>query len=149
MDTRIVAEHENLRNILGQYSLQVTEMAQVPDLAKDDFVELVEAQMTGRYGEGGSDAAFQWLQEQNVALDGAMYTRIQDTMREGRQRFENAQTQFLDTKRSYERLLGNLVGGFWLRVAGRPSINLDEYNTVTSSYANESFETGIEEGITL
>lgn len=148
-ETQIPAEHTNLSNILGQYSLTITEMAQVPDAAKADFVELVEAQMSGRYGEDGSQATFQWLQEQNISLDGAMYTRIQDAMREGRTRFERAQEQFIDTKRSYERVLGNMPGVMFYAVLGLPNINLDDYNTVTSQYANDAFTTGIEKGLTL
>jgi hypothetical protein len=70
-------------------------------------------------------------------------------MEAGRNKFENAQTKFIDTKRAYETNLGYLWKGMWLRTAGYPTINLDDYKIVSSGHAKKAFETGIDEAIKL
>ena len=145
----IVTEHANMENILSQYSNQIMEMVQVPTAQKEDLKELIEVEMSGRYNGGSTGAVMSWVQERQAIDNTQLYTNLQTAMTAGRNKFENAQTKFLDTKRQYNTRLGYLVGGFWLSVAGRPSINLDDYDIVTSSYSNNAFETGVEDGLQL
>jgi hypothetical protein len=67
----------------------------------------------------------------------------------GRNKFENAQTRFIDAKRTYETNLGYLWKGTWMRIAGYPKINLDDYKIITSKHAKKTFETGVDEGVQL
>ena len=146
----IQAEYTNMENILAQYSLKVSEVAQVPGLMADDLKEVVAAAMSGRYGDDGSKATFQWIQEAYPGqVDPAVYTKIQQVMEAGRNQFQNAQTKFVDTKRAYETNLGYLYKGFWLRVAGYPTIDLDEYVIISSDHAKEAFDTKIDKGLVL
>lgn len=145
----IEAEYENLQNVLGQYSLKIKEAAQIPSLQTEDLATLFTGALDARYGSDGSQAGFQWLKEQNPNLDQSTYVQIQRMIEAGRNKFENHQTKFLDTKRQYETNLGYLWKGMWLRVAGYPTINLDEYEIVTSQHAREAFETGVDEGLQL
>ena len=64
----IVAAWENNENILGQYSLKVIEAAKVPDKYTEDLRTVYREAMTGRYGDDGSGAVMQWIQEQNPQL---------------------------------------------------------------------------------
>lgn len=150
-ETEIVYRHENLKNILGQYTLKVGEVAQVPEMYKDDMKEVVTAAISGRYGKDGSKAVFQWLKEDNspAKLDASMYTRIQTIIEAGRDRYTNEQTMFLDTKRVYQTNLGYFWKGFWLKLAGYPKINLAEYKIVMASDTQEKFDTGVDNGIQL
>lgn len=148
-EKQIVAAWEKNENILGQYSLKIAEMAQVPDMQRDDLKEVYRAAMEGRYGDDGSKATFQWLQEQNPQLNAEVYTRLQQTMEAGRNEFRVAQTELIDLKRGYETNLGYVWKGFWLRLAGYPKIDLNKYQAITSEYAQEAFETGVDKGITL
>jgi len=148
-EKQIVAAWENNENILAQYSLKIAEMAQVPEMMRDDLKEVYRAALEGRYGEDGSKATFQWLQEQNPQLSPEVYTRLQQTMEAGRNEFRVAQTELIDLKRSYETNLGYVWKGFWLRVAGYPKIDLNKYKAITSEYAQEAFKTGVDKGITL
>lgn len=146
----IVAEYTNMENILGQYSLAVSESVQLPKMKKDDFREAVEASMQARYGSDGSKAAFQWLQENYPGeISDELYVNVQQTIESGRHRFENAQTKFIDTKRLYETNLGYLWKGFWLNVAGYPKIDLNEYAIITSQHASDTFESKIDKGLDL
>lgn len=148
-EVTIKATWEDNENILAQYSLKVMEVAQVPDMYKNDIKEIYTAALSGRYGENGSTAMFQFLKEQNPQIDSSLYTRIQQIMEAGRNEFRVAQTRLVDQKRSYETNLGYFWKGFWLTRAGYPKIALADYKVITSNYATEAFETGVDEGITL
>lgn len=148
-EREILAAWENNENILAQYSLKVTEMAQVPAMYKDDLKEVYTATMAGRYGADGSKAMFQWIQEKNPNFDSALYTKLQQVMEAGRNEFRVAQTQLVDRKRAYETNLGYLWKGFWLRTAGYPVIDLADYKIITSEHASSTFESGVDQGIKI
>ena len=151
-EVAIPAEYKNLENILAQYSLKVSEAAQVPGMYKDDLKEVMTSVMSARQGEGGSKAAFQWFKEHNIEIDAAMYTKIQQIIEAGRNKFQNAQTKFIDTKRVYEAALAKdlfLSQGWWLQLGGYPKIDLAEYKIISSGHAVEAFDTGIDNGLQL
>lgn len=145
----ITAQYDDLKNILGQYSLKVTEAAQVPTAYKDDLKEVVTAAISGRYGPNGSQATWQWIKEQNLSVDPSLYTKIQQIIEAGRDKFENAQTRFIDTKRGYETNLGYLWTGAWLKIAGYPKIDLAVYKIIQSQHGIDSFETGVDKGLQI
>ena len=143
-EQEIIAQYDDMRNILGQYSLKVNEAAQVPDMYKDDLKEVMTSVMTARMGPDGRKAAFQWFKEHNVNIDAAMYTKIQQIIEAGRNKFENTQTKFIDTKRVYETNLGYLWKGTWLKIAGYPNIDLDKYSIISSEHANATFDSKVD-----
>lgn len=148
-ETQIKATWENNQNILAQYSNRIAEMAQIPEMQREDLLKVYKGAMEGRYGDNGSQAVFQWIQEQNPQLNSEVYTRIQASMESGRKDFEVAQTTLIDQKRSYETNLGYVWKGFWLNLAGYPKINLDDYKAITNDYAEGAFTTGKENGVKL
>lgn len=145
----IVAQWEDNENILSQYTNSIGEMAQVPAMQRDDLKEVYTEAMTGRYGEDGSKAVFQWLQEQNPQLNNALYTNLQTAMEAGRKDFADGQRNLIDQKRSYNTALGTVWRGFWLKQAGYPKIKLSDYKAITNTYADGAFEKGVEDGVTL
>ena len=145
----IKAEYTNMENILSSYTLKVTEAAQIPEMYRDDVKDVLSEVMTASYGADGSKAMFQWIQEQNPTVDSEVYTKIQTIIEGGRNKFENAQTKFIDTKRTYETNLGYLWKGMWLRIAGYPKIDLDEYVIISNAQTKETFETKIDTGVQL
>ena len=74
---------------------------------------------------------------------------VQRMIEAGRNKFENAQTKFIDTKRVYQTKIDQLWSGLWLRVTGFPKINLDDYKIISSTHAKKAFETGIDDGVKL
>lgn len=145
----IRAQYENLENILGQYTLKVAEAAQVPEMYAKDLKSVVQGAIQARYGDQGSKATWMWLKEQNPNLDPSMYQKVQVIIEAGRNQYQTAQTEFIDTKRAYETNLGYLWKGAWLRVAGYPKLKLEDFRTISSEAAKESFKTGIDKGIQL
>lgn len=149
MERSIVATDENNRNILAQYGNRIAEAAQVPAMQRDDLTAVVTAALEGRYGEDGSRAVFQFIQEQNPQIDSTVYVQLQRMIEAGRIEFAAAQTKLVDQKRVYETSLGSLWQGTWMSVAGYPRIDLDEYQIVSTARADAAFETGIEEPMQL
>jgi len=148
-EKQIVAQYDNLKNVLGQYSLKVAEAAQVPSMYRDDLTQVYSEVMQGRYGQDGSKAMWQWLKEQNPQIDSSLYGKIQTIVESGRDKFENQQTQFIDIKRGYETRLDYFLTGSILRFAGFPRINLADYKIIESQHGKDTFETGVDSGLKL
>ena len=140
---------EDNQQILGQYTIKVGEMAQVPKAMRNDLLKVIEATFTGRYGQDGSKATWQWIQEQNPNLDPALYNRLQQTMEAGRNEFTRAQTELLDQKRVYTTNLDSFWTGFWLRMAGYPKIKLEDIKVVKAANTEQVFSEGVDPGVKL
>lgn len=139
----------NNQNILGQYTLKVNEIAQVPGMYTDDLKSVLAAELSSRYGAEGSKATFQFIKEHAVNFDSSMYTKIQQVMESGRDEFQVAQTRLIDQKRIYNENLGNVWSGFWLKLAGYPKVDLAKYKPVVAGDTAKAFETGVQAPIKL
>lgn len=144
VEANLKAARDNNKNILAQYQQKITEAAQVPSMYKDDFKEIVNASMQGRYGPNGSKAMFQWLQEHDIKIDSAMYTKLQSMIEGGRKDFELGQTRMIDIRKGYEAQLGYFWRGMWLRIAGFPKVDMKEFQPVVTDRVEEVFAAGKE-----
>jgi hypothetical protein len=149
MERSLVAIQDNNRNILAQYGQKIAEAAQIPAMQRDDLSAVVKTALESRYGQEGSKALFQFIQEQNPQIDSAVYIQLQRIIEAGRNDFAIQQTKMLDQKRIYETSLGSFWQGSWMQFAGYPKINLDEFKIVSTSRADDAFKTGTEEPIKL
>ena len=149
-EVAIKAKYADNENVYANGTQKVMEIAQVPTMMKDDLKEVFTAAIQGRYGENGSQATFQWLQEQNPQLDPGIYRQLQQVMESFRNEFKNAQTALLDQCRSYETARGNVWSGLWLRITGYPKMDIEKMCTiVTTDKARQTFETKRDTGIRL
>lgn len=149
MENTIKAEYEDMQNILGQYAPKIRDALGVTELQTDAVLKVFTGANESRYGKGGSNATFQWIKEQNPNLDQTTFVKVQQLIEAGRNKFENAQTKFIDTKRAYRTQLDYVWSGLWMSIAGYPKIDLDKYKIVKSSHATKAFETGIDDGLQL
>lgn len=153
VETHIQTQYKQMENVLSTFRLKVEEVVQVPDMYKEDFVEIVEASMSGRYGENGSNAMFQWLKESYPGnLDAEMYVAIQDIIASGRNEFKNEQKLFLDIKRGYEETLVYdlfLTRGFWLKVSGYPKIDLSDFEIISDNRTQSVFDHKVQDSLKL
>lgn len=149
-DEQVVAAYDDMESILGQASLKVAEVAKVPGMMSSDLQDVIKAGMEGRYGENGSQATFQWIQENYPGqVDASLYKQIQQVIEGSRANFESAQRKFIDIRRGYQTKLNNdplLAEGWWLKLAGFPKIDLDEYAIISSGHAKETFKTKVDTG---
>lgn len=146
MERQLEATWENNQNVLSNYTQKVQEASQVPGMQRDDLKEVITAALEGRYGDDGSQAVFQFIQEQNPQIDSSVYTQIQRIIEAGRTEFQKEQTRLIDVKRSYKTALGSFWKGTWLGVAGYPQKDPDEYRAVVVSGTRKVFEEGTEAG---
>lgn len=135
--------------VLNSYTAKVQEVAQVPDMMKNDLKEVIKATFEGRYGDKGSQAVFQFIKENNMTLDKQLYRQIQQVMESGRNDFATSQKMLIDVRMNYEAQLGYFWSGFWLKLAGFPKVNLEKYKIVTLSDVRQKFETGEDSVIKL
>ena len=143
------AEKDNNRNILSNYGKKVAEAAQVPDMQRDDFIKLVSAQMSGRYGANGSQASMQWLKEQNITLDTKVYTNMQRLIEAGRNEFVTGQTKLISVKQAYTTVLGSAPRGMLMGFMGYPKINLADFDIVSDDRTEKAFATHKEDALQL
>lgn len=146
VEAQLRAARDDNKNILAQYQQKVLEAVQVPEMYKNDFKEVIAADVQGRYGPEGSKATFQWLQEHAINFDSGVYKTITEIIQGGRKDFEVGQTRMIDIRRSYEAQLGFMWRGFWLRLAGFPKINMADYAPITTDRVEDTFKAGKESG---
>lgn len=143
-EQQLKAEYERAQNTMSATATTVMDVSKISERYADDVRSLVRETMSGRYGDDGSDAVMQWIQEQNIELDSTMYRDITQVIRSGRQDFRNAQDRVIDIKRSYERNIDALWSGFWLKLAGFPKIDLDDYNILLDQSTIDRYESGVD-----
>lgn len=150
MENSIDQLRQSSASVLSNLTQTIQEQAQVPEMATDHLKQVIEAQMSGRYGADGSKAVFQFLKEQNLQVDQRMYLNIQAAMSGGRKEFEISQNRLLSTCRAYKDETGNVWSGFWLRLAGYPKANLAVVcRAVTDTKTDAAFESGHQTKISL
>lgn len=136
-------------NVYAQGTQAIVEIAQVPTMYVQDLKTIVTADIQGRYGQNGSQAVMQWIQERQLPFDASMHKAIQQSIKAFRAKFENSQRELIDARRGYETALGNVWEGFWLARAGYPKVDLKKYDIVTTEKARQTFETKRDTGINL
>jgi hypothetical protein len=144
----IKAQYEQNKNNYDNMWKKFKEMAQVPEMYAADMKKVYDSAIQGRYGEGGSKAVFQFIQEHNPQLDPSVYVKLQSAIEAGRNSFMADQQQLIDKKREYEVILnGNRA--LFLNWWGYPKIDLDKYGIVTSDVTEDAFGTKRSEEIDL
>lgn len=146
IESKLEALFENNKNIMAQGQQRVLEIAQVPGMYRDDYAKLVHDDISGRYGADGAKAQMLWLKERNLNFDSSMHQKIQQEVAAFRIEYQNAQTVMLDVRRQYAESLDRPYDGFWLRLAGRPKVNLDKYKPITTAGVETTYANGREDG---
>lgn len=144
MDNSLEAIKENNKNIYAQGTQAVLEIAQVPTMYANDLKEIVIGEIQGKFGKDGSKATMQWLQDRQINLSPDLYKDITIQIKTFRAKFEANQTLMIENKRSYKDAIGSLWMGFWLRMAGFPKINLNDFNAITTDRTEEVYKNGKE-----
>lgn len=151
-ENQIDTRYKDNQNVLGQYGTRVKEAVDVAGIYSDDLARITREAMEGRYGDQGSRAVFNWIQEQNQQVDASVYTNVQQLIEAGRNKFENNQTQLLDICQNYDNFRQTFPGNIVVGILGFPrdaGALAKKCTPIISSHARESFETGTDDGLGL
>lgn len=149
MEETINRFHQGSQNTLSSYTLKIKEAARVPDMYVDSLKEVIEATFQGRYGDNGSQATFQWIQEQNLQVDSSLFSNLQVIISSGRDEFKLSQDRKIDACTTYQRLLRQPVSGFIMSTLSYPKIDLGVCKIVLDESTNQVFSSGVAEPISF
>jgi len=148
-----------------QFWKTVSEAAQVPEKYKEDFREVMLAEVDARYE--GKDPMMLFVQEKGASLDPGLYHKVQDLIEVGRESFTASQQVLNDRQRRYRTHLRTFPNNVILAQFDLPSelcvagvdcgdfdphadvdgdgkITVLDYKIVTSARTQQVFETGQE-----
>lgn len=145
----LIAKRDDNKNVMAAYSTMIKEIAQAFKLSMNAQANLIKIANEARYGEGGSKAALQFIQEQNPNADPQLLNKMTQVIESERSRFRNAQTEMLDIKRGYKTELAMPVSGFFMRLAGYPKIDFKDFEVIINDYTEEAYKSGKAEAIDL
>lgn len=142
MEATVKAQYKQNQNNYDNYFKTLQEAAQVPSMYMNDLKKVYDGSMSGRYGQSGSRATWQFIKEHNPTIDSSMYVKIQTIIESGRKDFENNQRMLLDKKRVYEdTFLKKFPTSFVASALGYPKIDLASMDIVTSEETEKTFKT--------
>lgn len=141
MEATIKAQYKQNQNNYDNYFKTLQEAAQVPSMYMNDLKKVYDGTMSGRYGQGGSKATWQFIKEHNPAIDSSMYVKIQTIIESGRKDFENNQKMLLDKKRVYEdTFLKKFPTSLVASALSYPKIDLASMDIITSDETEKVFK---------
>lgn len=147
-EKNIESLNQKSESVLSNFSTSILELTKVSDKYKDDLKEVIKQSLQGRYGEDGSKAVFQFLQEQNLNLDSNLYLNIQNALIAGRKEFKNSQERIIDVCKQYKTELDGLVSGAMLRFMNYPKIDLkDKCEIISDEQTRETFKTKTQKSV--
>lgn len=149
MEETISRFHQNSQNTLSSYTLKLREAAQVPEMYTESLRDLIESTFQGRYGADGSNAMFQWIQEQNLQVDSSVFLNLQSITSSGRDEFRLSQDRKIEACTTYQRMLRQPISGYFMRSMGYPTIDMSTCNIVLDQQTIDTFDSGVATEIRL
>lgn len=155
LENQISAEYDKGKAILSQGGQAVADMSKLTGVAAKQIKDVTVSAIQGRYGDGGSKAVFQVLQEQNGAVDPQLYRNVQAKIAGTREEFQNNQNLVTDRKRAAYTMLDTIPTKYVLGFFGQPDKNIgyrgqkDDYPVILSVQSKSTFETGIDKGFDI
>ena len=140
-ETGISAQFEQNKNNYDKMWKKFREAASTTTLMADDLERVYKSSISARYGEDGSQAAMQWLKEQNPNIDTSLYKNLQNMIDAGRENFSADQKMLIDKKRVYETMLKQFPTNLLASTLEFPKIDMEKMSIVTSGKTKKAFET--------
>jgi hypothetical protein len=139
----IKATYEDMQNVHASVFNQIKSQGLVVEKYGDMVIQALDVAMSGRYGAGGSQAAMQWIQEQNPTIDPQTLAKLQTVIEAGYTKFEAVQRTKIDKIRIYQNTLQTFPNSLLANVFGFPRIDMAKYGrTISTSETKTTFETG-------
>lgn len=149
-ENNIKTEENNNQLVLTRMSNTVMDNAKVPEMMKDDLLEVVKAGIEGRYANDKNLLAKSVTEAYPGTISPDLYTRLMNSVEAGRLDFEQAQRTLIEKVNLY-RQETEVIGwrSFWISMTNHPQINFDDYKPIISDYTNDAFTTKRDNGLPL
>jgi hypothetical protein len=121
----------------------ISQQVQVADKYAGDFKEVCKSWVKGRYGDNGSQAAFQWLKEHNVNIDSSIYKKLMTTIEAERMSFEREQRRLSELAAAHAKIFVTKPSKWF--VDGQPV----KVEMISSKKTKSIMETGEENDVGL
>lgn len=144
-EATIQQKDEESQNVLSRVNVSIANLVGNATAYSEEVKEVIKAAVEGRYGDKGSQAVFQMIQEQNPEVKTVLREKLADVITGGQKEFEIAQTRKIEVCTAYRKELGYLVKGTMLRIAGFPKLIMDKScQVVTGAKTRDAFNTGLQ-----
>ncbi len=138
----IKAVHEDMKNVHSSIFNSIKSQGLAVEKYGDMVLQAINAAIEGRYGQGGSKAAFQFLQEQNPTIDAKIMEKLQVAIEAGYNKFESTQRTKIDRLRIYKQDLRTFPRNIVASTLGFPKIDLAELSqTISTAETKKTFST--------
>jgi len=139
----IVAVHEDMQNVHTSIFNQMKSQGLSVEKYGDMVTEAITTAIEGRYGKTGSQAAMQWIQEQNPTIDPKILEKLQVAIEAGYNKFEAVQRTKIDKLRVYDNTLDSALTGWVAKTfMGFPKkVTADMRKTISSAASKTMMET--------
>lgn len=137
--TDVEAQYKKIETDYEKMSRVILQQAGIVNKYSNDFKEIYKGMMTGRYGQDGSKAMWQWIKEQNPQIDASLYSKLMVTVEAQRTTFSRKQEQVASMVAEYNKMLRTAPAKWF--VDGTEM----EARIVSSSATKVIMETGIDD----
>jgi uncharacterized membrane-anchored protein YhcB (DUF1043 family) len=135
----IEAQYKKIETDYEKMSRIILQQAGIVNKYSKDFKDIYKGMMTGRYGEKGSQAMWQWIKEQNPQIDAAIYQKLMTTVEAQRTTFSRHQEKVAAMVAESNKMLK--VAPYKWFVNGE----IKEAKIVSSSKTKVIMDTGIDD----
>lgn len=133
LETRIDAVDKDMQNVHASIFNNIKSQGLTVEKYGTLVVESIKVSMGGRYGSGGSKAAFQWIKENNPGIDSKIFYKLQNVIEAGYNSFEATQRTKIDIVRVYKKNLRSFPSNIVAWVFNFPKIDLKSMEEVIST----------------
>jgi hypothetical protein len=138
----IVATDQDMQNIHASIFNQIKSQGLVAEKYGKMVIEAMKVAIQGRYGANGSQAAMQWIKENNPTIPADIMSKLQTVIEAGYTSFEAKQRTKIDQLRVYKEFLGSCPQGNIAHMMGWPKIDMKNMSEVVSTAeTKETFKT--------
>jgi len=142
-EIEINAVDKDMQNVHASIYKQMKAQGMSVEKYGDMVIEALKVSMTGRYGANGSQAAMQWIKEQNPNIDSKMFQKLQQIIEAGYNKFEAIQRKKIDMTATYEKVATNIPGVIFAKAMGFPRKPFEELGRIiTSKETKHDFASG-------
>lgn len=139
----IKAVDKDMQNVHASFHKQMRAQGISVEKYGDLVIKALQVSMGGRYGANGSQAAMQWIKEQNPTIDPKMFSKLQQVIEAGYNKFESVQRKKIDMVAVYEKQATNFPGVVFAGIFNFPKKPFDELGRIiTSAETKIDFEKG-------